>query len=296
MKNSESHGQGTYGYSRITEAAVKVAKLSSVPCDCWAELAAEAVHLLVPASVVRVTVADFKRGGAIDYMFCQEMYVPSSVRERYPSFKLQRATKIDSLNWWIASDKPVVAMLGGLATNEKWLSSEAGKYWAGCEAHTMLACLGKVEAGSAERHIAIELVMPSAVTAPQAADVAALRAVFPFIVDRCTAAFGDEFVSMVTSREVEVLILLANGLSVKEIATHLDRSEHTIHDHVKSLHKKLHASNRGELIARALGYDEKDYTPEGKELTGASTDYPMLKTTAHNDVVVVLPGQQSAAG
>jgi hypothetical protein len=29
---------------------------------------------------------------------------------------------------------------------------------------------------------------------------------------------------------------------------------YTVHDHVKSLHKKLNANNRGQLVARALGH------------------------------------------
>ena len=47
---------------------------------------------------------------------------------------------------------------------------------------------------------------------------------------------------------------LALGKSVKQIASDLARSPHTVHDHVKSLHRKLNASSRGELIARALGH------------------------------------------
>ena len=41
---------------------------------------------------------------------------------------------------------------------------------------------------------------------------------------------------------------------MREIADALERSPHTVHDHVKSLHRKLNASSRGELIARTLGH------------------------------------------
>ena len=51
-----------------------------------------------------------------------------------------------------------------------------------------------------------------------------------------------------------MLDLLVLGLSVRQIAEELGRSTHTVHDHVKSLHKKLNANSRGELVARALGH------------------------------------------
>ncbi|MFO0856096.1 MAG: hypothetical protein U0640_01920 [Phycisphaerales bacterium] len=36
-------------------------------------------------------------------------------------------------------------------------------------------------------------------------------------------------------------------------------SHHTVQDHVKHLHTKLEASNRGEVVARALG--KREVTP-----------------------------------
>lgn len=57
-----------------------------------------------------------------------------------------------------------------------------------------------------------------------------------------------------TEREQEILDQLILGNSVRVIAESLGRSAHTVHDHVKNLHKKLGASSRGELIAKALGH------------------------------------------
>ncbi len=61
-----------------------------------------------------------------------------------------------------------------------------------------------------------------------------------------------------TDREHEILDLLIHGESVRVIAERLGRSSHTVHDHVKNLHRKLGASSRGELIAKALGYVPED--------------------------------------
>jgi DNA-binding CsgD family transcriptional regulator len=66
--------------------------------------------------------------------------------------------------------------------------------------------------------------------------------------------FGTPEIAWVTPREQEVLELLVLGFSVREIGEKLGRSPHTVHDYVKSMHRKLNASNRGALVARALGH------------------------------------------
>ncbi|WP_243089893.1 response regulator [Thermus neutrinimicus] len=59
-----------------------------------------------------------------------------------------------------------------------------------------------------------------------------------------------------TSREEEVLHLLAQGLSVKEMAKALGLSPDTVKDHLESLYGKLLARNRVEALekARSLGF------------------------------------------
>ena len=54
-----------------------------------------------------------------------------------------------------------------------------------------------------------------------------------------------------TDRERQVLVLLAEGLSNKEIATHLEISEHTAKFHVNSILQKLSAQKRVEAVVRA---------------------------------------------
>jgi len=72
-------------------------------------------------------------------------------------------------------------------------------------------------------------------------------------------ALGDDGdTKWLTQREQIVLEQLTLGLSVRQIADELGRSPHTVHDHVKSLHRKLNASSRGELVARALGHTAID--------------------------------------
>ena len=50
---------------------------------------------------------------------------------------------------------------------------------------------------------------------------------------------------------------MAKGDSVKQVASGLGLSQHTVTDYAKSLHKKFGVNSRGELLARVLknGHD-----------------------------------------
>lgn len=92
----------------------------------------------------------------------------------------------------------------------------------------------------------------------------ALLAVLPSLARRANMAIGQDpsdSTQWITAREQIILQHLLLGKSVREIADELGRSPHTVHDHVKSLHRKLNASSRGELVARALGHVEAKPLP-----------------------------------
>ena len=55
-----------------------------------------------------------------------------------------------------------------------------------------------------------------------------------------------------TRREMEVILLLANGLTSNEIARELAISSHTVDWYINGLHEKLGAKNRQHLIALAF--------------------------------------------
>jgi len=54
-----------------------------------------------------------------------------------------------------------------------------------------------------------------------------------------------------TSREIEVLKLIATGLQDREIADQLDIAETTVYTHCRNLRKKIAVSNRTELAIHA---------------------------------------------
>ena len=55
-----------------------------------------------------------------------------------------------------------------------------------------------------------------------------------------------------TAREHEVLVLLADGLRNREIASRLGISEHTVKFHLAAIFGKLGASSRTEVVRKAL--------------------------------------------
>ena len=74
-----------------------------------------------------------------------------------------------------------------------------------------------------------------------------------------TAVYGDqpleaedELSEEITSRETEVLRMLAEGLVNKDIAVHLGISEHTVKFHISSILDKLGASTRTEAVTLGI--------------------------------------------
>lgn len=66
---------------------------------------------------------------------------------------------------------------------------------------------------------------------------------------RLTSRDGDNAFGMLTSREREVLGLIAQGLQNKNIAAKLNLSEHTIKLHIHHIIKKMGVTNRTEAAA-----------------------------------------------
>ena len=74
----------------------------------------------------------------------------------------------------------------------------------------------------------------------------ALEKAMPF---KCVNAHGD---ALLTKREQEVVPLVAQGLTNKEISVRLRVSEHTVKNHLFRIYEKLGISSRVELILYAI--------------------------------------------
>jgi len=56
---------------------------------------------------------------------------------------------------------------------------------------------------------------------------------------------------LLTSRETEIVRLIEEGLTYKEIGERLGISTHTVHTHIKNIYEKLQAKDRNEAIVKA---------------------------------------------
>ncbi len=71
--------------------------------------------------------------------------------------------------------------------------------------------------------------------------------------DRKSGQASPEFVEQLSERELEVLELIADGLSRREIATRLIISSHTVKTHVRNLYSKLGVHNQMQAVKKAQG-------------------------------------------
>jgi LuxR family maltose regulon positive regulatory protein len=97
-----------------------------------------------------------------------------------------------------------------------------------------------------------------------------LLAVFPFddagrAASPATRVAGSRLAEPLSGRELEVLALIARGLTNQEIALRLYLSLHTVKAHARNIYAKLGVSSRTQAIARgrALGYLSEDHRPDG---------------------------------
>jgi DNA-binding CsgD family transcriptional regulator len=58
-----------------------------------------------------------------------------------------------------------------------------------------------------------------------------------------------------TLSEANIALLLAGGLAYAEIAERLEISYHTVHTHVKAIHRKARVSSNGRLLALIRSVD-----------------------------------------
>lgn len=71
---------------------------------------------------------------------------------------------------------------------------------------------------------------------------------------RATARDRDQAKSLMTERELEVLALLAERLSIKEISSRLFISPSTVQQHTHHIYRKLNVANKREAVASAIEF------------------------------------------
>ena len=82
--------------------------------------------------------------------------------------------------------------------------------------------------------------------APMTSEIARL------VLDRFTSMKAPDSVIELSGRESDVLRLLADGLTKKEVADQLELSPHTVDNYLRRIYRKLHVNTLGGAVAKAL--------------------------------------------
>lgn len=183
---------------------------------------------------------------------------------------------------------PTVGRLTELPGGENVTRGDIPRLWNGLESSDVLVGilgLGDPEAG----RVLIAQVAPIGQGIRLTSHHnSAMASILPVLARRAILALGDGAdgpTKWLTQREQIVLEQLTLGKSVREIADELGRSPHTVHDHVKSLHRKLGASSRGELVARALGHTTAD-----AEQASSTIEHKPTETAHRHESIEPKPG------
>ncbi|MBX3358248.1 MAG: response regulator transcription factor [Phycisphaeraceae bacterium] len=265
-------------------AAEAIAGLPAVPTQDWSDRAARVLLSADRASVVLLMLGRLNEDGSLARIESvgvagsliaevatnvgrlQSSSGPVAMDSTLPGLVALRTTAytMPSLGWSPLSllDGPShSAMASRLAPEGSPASVMLTTRWSGAAGIGAVdLVLGAVRLGSpAHRRVAMVEMALAAQSTHTAAHEAAIviDGVLPSLARRAEMAFdpsGSLTEQHLTTREEVVLERLLHGKSVRQIAEELERSPHTVHDHVKSLHRKLHAATRGALVARALGH------------------------------------------
>lgn len=237
--------------SQGVELAMKVSQLPAVPTAGWCRQAATAIAPLGDFERAAVGIARVSHEGAmLEAILSIGVHVPGSPTDHIEE-SLLRAKRTTWLPTGVSADitKPWVTAVDAESMRRShggpWsltisprIAIATSPFGDDCGGHVLFTAVG-----SSDMALATSPLLP------------ALRALTDLLAKRAKLAMGcpDKPIRWVSPREQEVLDLLIEGMSVKEIGESLGRSPHTITDHLKSLHRKLGANSRGELVAKALG-------------------------------------------
>lgn len=245
-------------FGTVARIVEEIAYLPAVATQDWCDRVARTLFAVRPGSLVCVTLAQVDDAGQVVQMECDGLAdgaKPASTLDP----DLLRFEAQPAFGWsarQLAKGTVWAEVMSRTQAESAFRSSRAGRKWADQGVTDLLLGVMSMPASTNDRMLIAEIGVRGG-EALGDADVEILRAVLPSIANRAMRAFGREVSNpnnRVTPKEQVILEHLAHGETVKQIATSLGRSPHTVHDHVKSLHRKLNATSRGELVARMLGH------------------------------------------
>lgn len=274
---------GSKEYAQIVSATQAVAALPAVATLDWCDRAAAALCELYRPAVACMLIATVDAQGRVLELEAAGMAAshealpgsagapkavawrdereeePASVRDPHLEDMRCRAERLSSIGFCPGDTIPadgLFAPISQLPGGWGWRSTTMGPMWSWLGSSEVLVGISRLGNAVPGRSI-VAYVAPANRDGNPDPQAQRLAALLPVLCRKALAAIGPLRSSRsrwISAREQVVLDQLILGKSVRQIAEELARSPHTVHDHVKALHRKLNASSRGELIARALGY------------------------------------------
>ncbi|MEL6330498.1 MAG: helix-turn-helix transcriptional regulator [Planctomycetota bacterium] len=284
MEDRAQNGLNALGIATdITEA---VCQLPAVATLDWGDEAADCVSLLASPSCACVLIGTIDSNGHLVGHEATGVAVNGSASDTARSLELSLRSRAERLNdtglrlGETELRSGVTQRLSVLLGEEQWRNTGIGQLWSDAPVREVL--LGVQGLGNVETGRVLIAMVGTGLSSdlPLHEQQAVLSVTLPLLVRRALIAIGARRTTSarwLTQREQQVLRELTLGKSVRQIAEDMGRSPHTIHDHVKSLHRKLNASSRGELVARALGF--VDENAKVRERTRGATERAIPEVT-----------------
>jgi DNA-binding CsgD family transcriptional regulator len=241
--------------------AIRIERLPAVATLDWCDQAAQALALEFCRAIAIVIVGTINASGEITNIEAGGVGACGDCGTNHADAIAGVRSEIEAIGMLPVATTPSVAVSLRELSGDAWSASRVGRVFRPLPLTDAFVTIQPI-AGSDSGRSVISIVGVTAESVPVSksapADVQALLwSSTVHIAERAAIAIGGQRSTRgrwISEREREVLDLLVLGLSVRQIAEELGRSTHTVHDHVKSLHKKLNANSRGELVARALGH------------------------------------------
>lgn len=245
--------------SRITE---RLCALPAVATPDWCDRAARCFLPIVERGVVAVLIGTLTPQGGIEEREAvgAATDAPADLggEGHLSNMVRSRTDRLPSLGFPLTAD----ALDRGFCTTadratipRDWRAGPLGRMWSEIPSIELLVAATPIGSRVSGRSVVVMIGRPDSSSASAREGV--LSACMSVLGKRGLLAIGPARTTSadwLTSREQLVLERITTGMSVSDIAAEIGRSAHTVHDHVKSLHRKLMASTRGELVSRALGH------------------------------------------
>ncbi len=291
--------------ARAKSLAVHIERLPAVATLDWCEQSAHCLATGFPGTVAAIIIGHVSGSGDLTGVEAAGVDATGEFDVSRVNYLTSVRSEIESIGVLPLASTPKQAISLRELIGESWSSSRVGRIFRPVSCSDVFVSIHSIPGGEPGRAI-VSVVGFAAGRAVAANDFffevpALLWASTEHIAERAAIAIGGQRSTRgrwISEREREVLDLLVLGLSVRQIAEELGRSTHTVHDHVKSLHKKLNANSRGELVSRALGHLGSGRVPVKTTLrampgSAIEPSKPMVDLT--NDIASEIAQKQDAA-